>query len=143
MHAGRDATWRWQRASGRCCTPYGWWADRHSSSNALRWQIARRWWDRAYAAHDMFVSVAQARAAAPYPAWFASSMVCIGIHEEGGQNSTAGYFGFIYPPSSYGESGYGDSWLAWPRSAQVAVAWHLYERYGWQPWSTAGVCGLA
>lgn len=133
-------TWRWQRLSGRCCTEYGWLADRHSTSAKRRWQIASAWWRRAGAAHAYYA--AHRPSPRLVPSWFSADLTCIGIHEEGGQNSVAGYFGFIYPPSAYGEYGYGDSWLNWPRSAQELVAYHLYQRYGWSPWSTAPGCGL-
>jgi hypothetical protein len=97
-------------------------------------------------AHDRYV---RERRALGVPAWFAADLICIGIHEEGGNNSIAGYYGFIYPPGSYGPvdqalvSTYGYSWLNWPRSAQNRVAYMLYGMYGWSPWSTAPGCGLA
>lgn len=84
----------------------------------------------------------QKRMADGTPSWFDADMVCIGLHEEGGHNSVAGFFGFVYPPSSYGEYGYGDSWLNWPLTAQLRVAYHLYQRFGWSPWTTAPGCGL-
>jgi hypothetical protein len=69
---------------------------------------------------------------------------CVAMAEEGGHNSVAGYFGFIYPPSSYGASGYGESWLNWPWSAQVQVALGLYHRYGGSAWGslTRQKCGI-
>lgn len=82
------------------------------------------------------------------PSWFANDMVCIGIHEEGGQNSVAGYFGFVFSPSTYLDPApsiaatYGNSWLSIPRSEQLRVAYALYQSYGWSPWSTAPGCGL-
>lgn len=71
---------------------------------------------------------------------------CVAMAEEGGHNSTAGYFGFIYSPSSYGasEATYGASWLNWPYSAQLAVALDLFRRYGGSAWGplTRSKCGI-
>jgi hypothetical protein len=68
---------------------------------------------------------------------------CVAMAEEGGQNSWAGYFGFIYPPASYGFSG-PSSWLAWSYSAQLGVAESLYARYGGSAWGplTRQKCGI-
>lgn len=83
------------------------------------------------------------------PGWFVSALACIGRLEEGGGNSTAGMYGFIYSPGSYGPVDqalvrvYGYSWLNWPKVAQDRVAWMLYGMYGWSPWSTSDNCGLA
>ena len=115
---------------------------------AERLRRARRARRRALAAQR----AAQAQQAAATPSastGFEAAMDCIGIHEEGGSNSVAGYFGFVYPPSAYIEPGpsiaatYGDSWLDVPRSAQLELAAALQAAYGWSPWSTAGACGLA
>jgi len=82
------------------------------------------------------------------PAWFAAALTCIGQHEEGGSNSAAGFYGFVYPPSQYLEPGpqiaaaYGDSWWDVPQAAQQSLAYALYTRFGWSPWTTAPGCGL-
>ena len=79
-------------------------------------------------------------------AWFRSIMHCIAIRESGNSNSWAGYFGFIYPPSSYVHPGpavarkYGNSWLNIPYDVQLTVAWGLYTHYGFSPWTTAPAC---
>jgi hypothetical protein len=75
---------------------------------------------------------------------------CVANAEESGHNSTAGYFGFIYSPSSYGPVAsrlagtYGSSWLNWPWSAQLQVALDLYSRYGGSAWGplTRSKCGI-
>lgn len=75
---------------------------------------------------------------------------CIAQWESGSQNSWAGFFGFIYPPSSYPEPGpslarrYGSSWLAWPYSAQLQVAIAVQAAFGWSAWgpTTRARCGL-
>lgn len=112
--------------------------DHHGVSAGVRWHMAVLWHRRYLAAQRLRNS------AATVPAWFAGDLTCIGIHEEGGQNSVAGMYGFVYPPSAYVAwwQRYGDSWLGWPRPAQQLVAWTLYQRYGWSPWSTAVGCGL-
>ena len=82
------------------------------------------------------------------PSSSGSAWACIASHEEGGHNSVAGYFGFIYPPSTYIEPGpsiaaqYGESWLNVPYSVQLGMAEALQAHYGWSPWSTAPGCGL-
>lgn len=148
VHAGRDATWRWQSAADACCTAYDWVADRPSTSSARRWHLAKVWWARAANAHAYYEWWQSQQPASGVPAWFAADLECIGLYEEGGQNSVAGLYGFVYAPSSYGgiaatlAQTYGESWLNWPKSAQQEVAWMLYGEYGWSPWSTAAVCGL-
>ena len=88
------------------------------------------------------------------PSWFVSAVRCIaeneeyGFPDEGGYNTSAGYFGMISAPSAYpGSSGavatYGDSWLAIPFAAQLPIVYAEYLKYGWSPWSTAPGCGLA
>lgn len=74
---------------------------------------------------------------------------CVAQSEEGGSNSTAGYFGTIYPPSSYpgGDAvaaQYGDSWLSVPYSVQLSVAQQIQAAYGWSAWGvlTRERCGL-
>jgi hypothetical protein len=85
------------------------------------------------------------------PSWFRNAMACISTHEEygvDGHNTVAGYFGFIYSPASYVEPGpslaarYGNSWMDIPLEGQYEVAYALEQKYGWSPWSTAGMCGL-
>lgn len=99
--------------------------------------------ERRAAARQQAAQAAQAATA------FSTAMACIGLHEEGGHNSVAGYYGFVYPPSSYIDPGpaiaaqYGDDWLAVPQSAQLQLAAALQAAYGWSPWSTAGACGLS
>ncbi len=142
-------THHWQRLGGFCCKPYYWVAHRHSTPTWKRWHIAAMWWGNAAVAHARYV---RERPAYAQPSWFVDAMRCISIHEEygfDGGTTIAGYFGFIYPPSSYQAPGpaiaaaYGDSWLSVPLSAQLGMAYSLYQSYGWSPWSTAGTCGLA
>lgn len=69
---------------------------------------------------------------------------CVAMAEEGGHNSWAGYFGFIYPPASYGFASLGSSWESVSWSQQVAVAESLLSRYGGGAWGplTRAKCGL-
>jgi hypothetical protein len=146
-------TWHWQRLAGERLKPYYWVAHRHSTPAWKRWHIAAIWWGNAAAAHARAMEAQQAAASSGAASpWFTSAMSCISDHEEyglGGGTTIAGYFGFIYPPSSYQEPGptiaatYGDSWLSVPLGAQLDMAWSLYSSYSWSPWSTAGACGLA
>lgn len=139
----------WQNQDAACVkrTPYLWKADRRSTSLADRWRIARWWYERSLRAYS---PSCQPRYSVP--SWFVGAMSCISDHEEygySGGTTIAGYFGFVYPPSSYQSPGpaiaatYGDSWLNVPLSAQLEMAWSLYSSYGWSPWTTAGTCGLA
>jgi hypothetical protein len=145
VHCWAGKTWNVQDAACVDRTPYEWRADRHSSSLADRWRIARLWYERSQRAYSPSCQPAYSSGV---PAWFTSSLVCIGQLEEGGGNSIAGYYGYIYSPSQYQDPGpsiaatYGDSWLSVPRSAQDALAWSLYQSYSWTPWSTAASCGL-
>ena len=68
---------------------------------------------------------------------------CVANAEESGHNSVAGYFGFIYPPSSYGYGG-DQNWLDWSWGAQLRVALSLYARYGGSAWGprTRELCGI-
>jgi len=85
------------------------------------------------------------------PSWFYPDIACISTKEEygeNGQNTWAGYFGMVSPPSAYPEPGptyartYGDSWLDIPLAAQIDITYAEWQAYGWSPWSTAGACGL-
>jgi hypothetical protein len=147
VHHWRDLTWERQRAIGNCCRPYHWQADKHTTTKAQRWKIAWKWYNYA-----MNVPKPTPANTSGVPSWFVSAMSCISIHEEygmDGPNTSAGYFGFIYPPSTYQSPGpslaatYGDSWLSVPLSGQLSMAYSLYNSYGFSPWSTAGTCGLA
>lgn len=69
---------------------------------------------------------------------------CIRIHESGNRyndpNAPSGAYGIL-------ESTAAAEGLPWPVSnaspaAQDAAALDLYAKYGWQPWSTAPMCGL-
>lgn len=139
IHKMRNRTWHYQDLMGKRHTPYHHWAENRCGNRNCRFQVLQIWRHRARLAHRRYEKFQRAGGV---PAWFTADLVCIGNAEESGHNSVAGYFGFIYPPSSYHEYGYGDSWLNWPRSAQERVAWHLYGKYGWSPWSTAPGCGL-
>ncbi|HSW91931.1 MAG TPA: hypothetical protein VLG09_04760 [Candidatus Saccharimonadales bacterium] len=83
-----------------------------------------------------------------WPASFYSGIMCIHPREEPSWNTSAGGLGFIYPPASYGGTGsviartHGNYWYGVSVSQQVQVAYELYQRYGWSPWSTASSCGL-
>src|SRR4029079_4350039 len=145
-HRAVAATHHWERAAGQPLTQYHWGAFTARTSGAA-WQIATRWWAHARAAHTYY-------AEHPYspPSWFVSALGCISAHEEygmDGPNTSAGYFGFVFSPSTYISPGpqiaatYGNSWLAVPLSAQIGMAYGLYQAYGWSPWSTAPGCGLA
>jgi hypothetical protein len=74
---------------------------------------------------------------------------CIARQEEGGQNSWAGYFGMVSPPSAYPGSStvvaqYGDNWEWIPYAAQVTIAQTLQASVGWEAWGprTRANCGL-
>lgn len=126
------AVHRWALATPELRASYHWWPDRRSSSTAYRWHMAILWHQRWIATHRT----------AAVPAWFAGDLACIGLREEGGRNTSTGMYGFIYPPGDYtGGAGY-SSWLAVPAATQQLVAYLLWQRYGWSPWSTAGACGL-
>jgi len=82
--------------------------------------------------------------AATYEVW-----ACVAQQEEGGQNSWAGYFGMVSPPSAYPGSAaivaqYGDSWWWIPYAAQVTIAQTLQATAGWGAWGsrTRANCGL-
>jgi hypothetical protein len=146
VHHWRDVTWNVQDAACVDRTPYEWRADRHSSSLADRWRIARLWYERSQRAYSPSCQPAYSSGV---PAWFVSIAACLSVHEEyglDGPNTSAGLLGFIYPPSSYQEPGpslaaqYGDSWLNIPVGGQLAMAWSLYSSYGGSPWSTWGMC---
>ncbi len=69
---------------------------------------------------------------------------CIRVHESGDQynspSAPSGAYGIISVTwHSFGYSGW--PYQA-PASVQDALALHLYNEYGWQPWSTRTVCGL-
>jgi hypothetical protein len=145
-------THHWQALAGEKLKPYHWVAHRHDTPTWKRWHIAATWWGNAAAAHARYMEQQQAPASGAGSAWFVSAMACISIHEEygmDGPNTVAGFFGYIYAPSQYQDPGptiaatYGDSWLSVPLGAQLDMAWSLYSSFGWSPWSTAGVCGLA
>jgi hypothetical protein len=115
-------------------------------------RMVRRWHHRQAVRRARAAAAAAAQAAqaatASAPSSSSSAWDCISMREEGGHNSVAGYFGFIYPPGSYIAPGpavaaqYGNDWLAVPYAAQLMVAEALQRAYGWAPWSTAGACGL-
>jgi hypothetical protein len=74
---------------------------------------------------------------------------CVAQQEEGGENSPAGYFGMVSPPSAYPGSSaivaqYGDSWWWIPYGAQVTIAQTLQASVGWEAWGprTRANCGL-
>ena len=146
IHHHVRVTHHYQKLAHIPITPYLWVADHTRATNAQRTTILHQWHKRAVKAVRYF---RRHRTSLGVPSWFAGDMVCIGIREEGGSNSSAGRYGFVFPPSSYGGVAttlgitYGESWLNWPQSAQLQVAYMLYNSYGWSPWSTAGVCGLA
>ncbi len=147
------ATHHWQRLSGHCCKRYWWVAHRHDTPTWKRWHIAAIWWGNAEQAHQRYLEERPlAPSTASVPGWFVEAASCISDHEEygyDGGSTVAGYFGFIYPPGSYGPVDqalvmtYGTSWVTWPLTAQLQVAYWLYNQYGWSPWSTAPGCGLA
>ena len=148
VHHAVRATHAWQAKLGERPARYYWVADRHSTPTWQRWRIAGNWWLKAAAAHTRWVE----RPKHSYPSWFASSMSCISDHEEygySGGTTVAGYFGFVFSPSTYQSPGpsiaatYGDSWLNVPLGPQLEMAWSLYSTFGWSPWTTASGCGLA
>ena len=154
MNHAVAATHHWQALAHEQPRPYYWVAHRHSTPAWKRWHIAAIWWGNAAAAHARYEAYQerQAEAYGGVPGWFVNAMRCIADHEEygfEGGSTSAGYFGFIYPPGSYGPvdqalvATYGSSWVNWPLGAQLRVAWMLYGMYGWSPWSTAPGCGLA
>jgi hypothetical protein len=69
---------------------------------------------------------------------------CIRIHESGDQYNSSvapsGAYGLI--PSTWASFGY----TGWPyqaaASVQDGIALHLYNEFGWRPWSSAPACGL-
>jgi hypothetical protein len=122
----------------------------------LRW-LRDAWYQHAqhYAAALAAYQAAPPVATAVAPVTYSGSLIdafnCISLHEEygvTGTNTSAGYFGMIYPPSAYPSPGpeyaaqYGDSWLDVPLDAQYQIAIAEQAKYGWSPWSTAGACGL-
>lgn len=153
IHNARDATWKWQDKMGVDHKRYYWVADRHNTSTAKRWYMAGVWWGYAQLSYQRYQKHLQSApsVSSGVPSWFYNAMSCIADHEEygyDGGSTVAGYFGFIYPPGSYGPvdqalvGTYGSSWTTWPLGAQLQVAYMLYGMYGWQPWSTAPGCGL-
>ena len=81
--------------------------------------------------------------------WSLEAIMCIANLEEGGHNSSAGYFGMPSAPSAYPGSAaivarYGDSWLDIPLEAQLVIAEAEWATYGWHtPWpNTSRMCGL-
>jgi hypothetical protein len=151
VHHWRDVTWNVQDAACVTRTPYEWRADRHSSSLADRWRIARLWYERSQRAYS---PSCQAAYSSGVPAWFTAAMPCLATREEygppweGGYTTSAGYFGMISPPSAYpGSAGivatYGDSWMGIPWDAQIAIVYAEWQAYGSSPWpNTAPYCGM-
>jgi hypothetical protein len=145
IHQHRNAVWKYQTEFGQPHTRYAWTAERAGASPAYRHWVKHLWYTRRMHWRHRWLT-------APHvPAWFVSDMACISTHEEygmDGQNTIAGYFGLIYPPSGYIDPGptiasqYGDSWLGVPQSAQLELSYALYQAYGFGPWSTAPACGL-
>lgn len=107
------------------------------------WRLAFEWrsrWRRAVRQPSLYVPPANPVVAASYPAASTGDVWgCVALHEEGGHNSVAGYFGTIYPPSQYPGGAavaaqYGDSWLNVPYPAQLAVAQTILAAYGPGAW---------
>jgi hypothetical protein len=146
IHQHRNAVWHYQRELGQQLSPYAWTAERAGASSAYRHWVKHLWYTRRMRWRHRWLQAQPA-----VPSWFVADMSCISDHEEygmGGQNTIAGYFGLVSPPSGYIDPGpaiaarYGDSWLGVPQSAQLELSYALYEAYGWGPWSTAPACGL-
>lgn len=141
---------------GKSALPYKWVAE----GDATKRSRIVNYWNRVERVARQraldYMKAARAAAVAPVvtptvsaPAPSSSdAWACIALHEEGGHNSVAGYFGFIYAPSSYIDPApaiaaqYGNSWLSIPYAAQLQIAEALQAKYGWSPWSTAPGCGL-
>jgi hypothetical protein len=145
IHQHRNAVWHYESELGQAHTRYAWTAERAGASPAYRLWVRHLWYTRRMEWRHRWM-------VAPHvPSWFVSDMACISTHEEygmDGQNTIAGYFGLITPPSGYIDPGpsiaaqYGDSWLSVPQSAQLELSYALYLAYRWQPWSTAPAGGL-
>jgi hypothetical protein len=82
VHHWRDVTWQRQDALGRRRTPYGWVADRHTSSLGYRWFIARTWYARA-----MAIPVV------PWPGWWYRDAMCIHGKEGAWADPNPPYYG--------------------------------------------------
>lgn len=78
---------------------------------------------------------------------------CLNEREESGKWDTwSGGLGFVYAPSAYAGDDptainpliatYGDTWPAWPPTAQIIVGEAIQRVSGWGAWSTAAACGL-
>ena len=139
VHAGRDRVWQLERARGDALTRYLWFADRHSETRSARWLIAAVWWHRAT------LEAAKPLRTAPtgLPGWFYGWAACISQHEEYGEtgpNTVAGYFGMVYPPSSY-PGGYGSSWLDLNLAEQLPIVYRTLLQDGAGAWSTSVYCG--
>ena len=148
IHFARNETWKFQRKIGTCCRPYGHTAERTTSHAYQEW-VLRLWKYHWRFARMRYLHML--KSSFGVPSWFVSDMSCISDHEEygmDGPNTSAGYFGLVYPPSGYIDPGptiariYGDSWLDVPLSAQLGLAYSLEQHYGWSPWTTAPGCGL-
>lgn len=143
--------WRYEAKLRIPHTRYAGTAERSPSLAYRRW-VRHLWYARTVRWHARWQTHVKAeRTATAYPSWFAADMACISTKEEYGENgpnTSAGYFGLIYPPSGYVSPGpqiaaqYGDSWLDVPLDAQIALSYSLYQHYGFSPWSTAASCGL-
>lgn len=150
IHHQRDMTWKYQTLTGNATTTYRYWAERRCESKECRYTILKKWHTRHHRWQYLYKHIGTAVSSGPnVPSWAISFFNCISSYEEygvDGGNTSAGYFGFVYPPSSYVEPGptyasqYGDSWLSIPLSAQYEVAYALYEAFGTSPWSTSYHC---
>ena len=133
VHHWRDVTWANQDAACVKRTAYEWRADRHSSSLADRWRYARLWYERSQRAYPPCQpAYSSGVPRGSRPTWSASvswrkaarldrRLLRLHLTRE--------------PVPGSGPSiaaTYGESWLT-SRSAQDALAWSLYQSYGWSP----------
>lgn len=139
IHKNRNKVWHYQDLTGRARTPYHYWAENRCGNRSCRYGVLRIWHRRYHHWRHVYRTVGSTGGV---PAWAISFFNCISRYEEygvDGPNTSAGYFGFVYSPSSY-PGGYGSSWLAVPLHDQYIVAYNLYKEYGTSPWTTAYHC---